>query len=145
PGVVDLDPVKPGVAPREVDPLERAGRGVRFEHLFAVQAVVVGHQQLTRTHVAEVLRTDDGQSGGFGGEHPATIEGTDDQRPDAVAVAQRDDATAIHYHYREAALELAHGPRRGLAQVEMGAARAELEHHRAAAGRLETCDPASQS
>ncbi len=99
--------VEVGVGPGEVDELEEAELGIGFgEALAVVQARRVDDDHLAGLDLAHEVGADDVERCGLAGEHPATLDATEDQRPEPVGVAHADEVGLVHHHEREAALEL---------------------------------------
>ncbi len=106
--VVDVAAADDGIRPREIDVFEDAGpRRHRRERLVRLRAVLVEDHHLAVLDVAHVLRADDVERAGLGGQDRAAVELADHQRADAERVARADQLLVGHADEGIGAFELA--------------------------------------
>ena len=79
-----------------------------------MQAVRVGHDELTRRDLAHELRANEVERARLRGEHPIVPYTSDHERPEAVRVAEADQPSLRQRDDRVGALEPAHRVRHGV-------------------------------
>ena len=89
---VHLDALEPRVGAGEVEELEDAERALGGGNgLAGVDAVLVDQEQLAAAELALGLGADEVERAGLGGDCPAVVEPTEDERPEAVRVAEGEE------------------------------------------------------
>ncbi|GAA3228307.1 hypothetical protein GCM10020256_40460 [Streptomyces thermocoprophilus] len=103
-----------GVGAGQVHVLEDTALGLRFREAGGAQAVLVDGDELARLDLADVGGADDVEGGGLGGDDPAALQATEDQRADALRVTGGIQGLLVHEDEAEGAPDLRQDRVRGV-------------------------------
>ncbi len=110
------------VGPREVHELEEAELRVGLGEPVLAHARRVDHQHLAGFDLSHEVRAHDVERGRLAREHPAALDPTEHQWPEAVAIAHTDEVRLVHEDEREPAGETRqHALERDLEVTTVGA------------------------